>query len=256
MIAPVVLRRLSMLVLLALVLGLPPTPASRAEDLPLRRVVLFTAGVGFFERAGEVQDNASVELMFQSDEINDLLKSLVVQDQGGGTVARVTYGSPDPLSRTLGAFSVDLSDNPTLADLLSQLRGSRVRVKARDSIEGTILGLEVRTDMIDEMPRKTQWLNLLTEEGLQSLEMSSLVAVKVLDDKVNQELQQALAEIAKSRQEDKRPVGIEFRGEGRRPVKVGYIREFPVWKTCYRLVLADDKPPFLQGWAIVENTIG
>ena len=75
-----------------LVLSPVPTPGG---DLPLRRVVLFTAGVGFFERGGEVQDTASVELMFDTSEINDLLKSLVVQDLGGGVVSRVTYGSPD-----------------------------------------------------------------------------------------------------------------------------------------------------------------
>ena len=254
MVAPVIPRCPCLVVLLVVAAGFCDAAAIQAEDLPLRRVVLFTAGVGFFERGGEVQDTSSVELVFDTSEINDLLKSLVVQDLGGGVVSRVTYGSPDPLSRALSAFSVDLSDNPTLADLLSQLRGTRVRVKAPDVIEGIIVGLEVRTDRTNETLRETQWLNLLTEEGLQSLEMSSLLSVKVLDEQLDQQLHQALAEIAKSRQEDKRPVSIEFRGEGRRRVTVGYIREFPVWKTSYRLVLADDKPPFLQGWAIVENT--
>ena len=37
-------------------------------------------------------------------------------------------------------------------------------------------------------------------------------------------------------------------------MRVGYIQEAPIWKTSYRLVLSDDAPPFLQGWAIVENT--
>ena len=35
---------------------------------------------------------------------------------------------------------------------------------------------------------------------------------------------------------------------------MGYIQESPVWKTSYRLVLKDGEEPFLQGWAIVENT--
>ena len=254
MVALAISRCPCLVVLLVLAIGSCNTSAIQAEDLPLRRVVLFTSGVGFFERGGEVQDTTSVELVFDTSDVNDLLKSLVVQDLGGGVVSRVTYGSPDPLARALRSFSVDLSDDPTLADLLSQLRGTRVRVKAPDAIEGTIVGLEVRTDRTDETLRETQWLNLLTEEGLQSLEMSRLLSVKVLDEQLDQQLQQALAEIAKSRQEDKRRVSIEFRGEGRRRVTVGYIREFPVWKTSYRLVLADDKLPFLQGWAIVENT--
>jgi hypothetical protein len=228
--------------------------AGEAEDLPLRRVVLFTAGVGFFERGGEVVDTASVELTFDTSEINDLLKSMVVQDLGGGIVSRVTCGSPDPLSGTLDAFAVNLADNPTLADLLSQLRGTRVRLKTPEAVEGTVVGVEVRTALAGETLRETEWVVLLTDEGLQGFDLAKLVAVKVLDPQIDQQMQQALAEVAKSRQEDKRRVNIEFRGEGRRPVTIGYIREFPVWKTSYRLVLSDDKPPFLQGWAIVENT--
>ena len=39
-----------------------------------------------------------------------------------------------------------------------------------------------------------------------------------------------------------------------RRVKVGYVIESPIWKTSYRLVLDKDGKPYLQGWAIVENT--
>src|SRR5262249_35583821 len=38
---------------------------------------------------------------------------------------------------------------------------------------------------------------------------------------------------------------------------VSYISEVPIWKSTYRLVLSDDaRKPILQGWAIVDNTIG
>ncbi len=47
---------------------------------------------------------------------------------------------------------------------------------------------------------------------------------------------------------------LNFLGQGKRDVRVGYIQESPIWKTSYRLVLKDDEKPFLQGWAIVENT--
>ncbi len=48
------------------------------------------------------------------------------------------------------------------------------------------------------------------------------------------------------------------RGTGTRRLFVSYISEVPIWKSTYRLVLpeaAGDKPR-LQGWAIVDNTIG
>src|SRR5262249_55647224 len=46
---------------------------------------------------------------------------------------------------------------------------------------------------------------------------------------------------------------INFAGEGKRGVSVGYVVENPIWKTSYRLVMSKEGKPFLQGWAIVEN---
>src|SRR6185503_4222157 len=94
-------------------------------SLPLSQVVLYSSGVGYFERDGEVEGRAQVELRFKADDINDLLKSMVVRDSGGGRVATVTYGSRDPLTRTLRSFGLDLTDNPTMGQLLNQARGER-----------------------------------------------------------------------------------------------------------------------------------
>ena len=97
-------RRL--LIGLALVASIALSGLVRAEEakpgnLPLTRVVLFSSGVGFFEHSGHVHDNAKVELKFLAEEINDLLKSMVVQDLDGGQVSTVTYGSKDPITKTL-----------------------------------------------------------------------------------------------------------------------------------------------------------
>ena len=48
---------------------------------------------------------------------------------------------------------------------------------------------------------------------------------------------------------------MNFTGEGKRNVRVGYVVENPIWKTSYRLVLdkANKAAPFLQGWSVVEN---
>ena len=225
----------------------------RAEELPLRRVVLFSAGVGFFEHAGQLIGDQSVEMSFADTDINDLLKSLVVQDFGGGVVSSVTYGTQDPVAKTLRTFAVDLTDELTLAGLLSQLRGAHVRVQSEPVLEGMILGVEVRTVRAGEEVAQSEWLTVRTEDGIRSVELGSVQSIKLLDERVDKDLQAALELIASSRQSDQKKVTIEFRGEGQRQVKVGYIREFPLWKTSYRLVLDDEKAPFLQGWAIVEN---
>src|SRR5712671_5039516 len=109
-----------------LLLCLPAAPAVAQEKeppLPLKRVVLFSSSVGFFEHAGEVEGNKQIEFAFKTDDINDLLKSMVVQDQGGGFITAVNYGSPEPLTRTLRTFTIDLTESPTLAQIFQQLRG-------------------------------------------------------------------------------------------------------------------------------------
>jgi hypothetical protein len=46
-------------------------------------------------------------------------------------------------------------------------------------------------------------------------------------------------------------------GSGTRRLAVSYISEVPIWKSTYRLVLPDGtRKPMLQGWAVVDNTIG
>src|SRR5690606_33099418 len=98
--------------------------------VPVKRVVLFSSGVGYFEHFGTVTGQAMTELSFKTDQINDILKSLVLQDLDGGQVGVVTYPSKDPLEKTLKSFGVDLAGNPSMKDLLNQLRGARVTVVA------------------------------------------------------------------------------------------------------------------------------
>src|SRR5882724_7547657 len=112
--------------------------------LPLNKVVMFNSGVAYFEHRGEIDGNTKLDLAFRVDDINDLLKSMILEDRGGGTVSTVTYGSRDPITKTLKTFPVDLTGNPTLGQLLSQVRGERVQVDAPNPIVGVLLGVETR----------------------------------------------------------------------------------------------------------------
>ncbi len=225
-----------------------------AGGVPLKTVIMFNSGVGYFEHQGDVEGNAKVELKFNADDINDLLKSMVLQDLGGGKISTVTYGSRDPITKTLATFPIDLTNNPTLGDILNQARGQKVEVTAPDVITGTLLGIEKRKKQVKEDTVDVEFVNLLTAEGLQSLPLESVGRIKLLDEKLNSEFQQALVILAGAHNNDKKTVTLDFTGSGKRPVRVGYIQETPVWKTSYRLVLDEKGKPFLQGWAIVENT--
>ena len=230
-------------------------PAAAAAKLPLSKVVLFSSGVGYFEHRNQVDGTAQVELRFNTKDINDLLKSMVLEDAGGGRIAAVTYGSKDPITKTLKTFAVDLTENPTMSQILGQLRGEQVEVEMPDKITGTIVGLEKRKQKVGkEDVIEVDVLNLLTKSGLKSVPLEQLGRIRLLNEKLDGELRQALEVLATGHSTDKKTVTLEFIGEGRRPVRVGYIQESPIWKTSYRLVLKKDETPHLQGWAIVENT--
>ena len=232
-----------------------PPRANRARaKVPLKRVVLFSSGVGYFEHDGKVTDNAKVDLKFKVKDINDLLKSMVVQDFDGGHISTVGYGSNDPLDKRLSSFAINLNGNPTLAQLLEQIRGETVEIDAPNKIVGTIVSIETRKTEIgkDHFIDQTV-MNVATDGGLRSVILESAGSIRLLNPKLDAELHKALAVLATAHEIDKKTVSLDFRGEGKRNVRVGYIEETPIWKTSYRLVLSDEKKPFLQGWAIVEN---
>ena len=231
-----------------------PTPTT--TDVPVTKVVLFSSGVGYFEHAGSVRGNTATELRFKTSQINDILKSIVLQDQDGGRVGAISYPSQDPLAKTLKSFQVDITQNPSLAQLLNQLRGAHVTIQSQaERLSGTILGVETRRKAGDKgEPVDVSVLNLLTGASLRAVELQSISNLTLDDPQLQEELTRALAALVQARDQDKKPVTINFNGAGERRVRIGYVVETPVWKTSYRLIL-DDKGKFgkLQGWAIVEN---
>ena len=231
------------------------TGSSQSQALPLTEVVLYTSGVGYFQRDGTVDGRSHVELRFKTDRINDLLKSLVVQDLDGGQIAAVTYESRDPITKTLKTFSVDLTTNLSLGDLLTRIRGEQIEVATPSLLRGVIVGVEKKKEKVgDKEVVEVEYLNLMAADGLRSVPLAQVQRVQIVSEQLKAELQQALEVLASSHDTQKKGVRLEFDGQGRRRVRVAYIDEAPVWKTSYRLALSEAARPFLQGWAIVENT--
>lgn len=227
-----------------------------STDVPVKKVMLFSSGVGYFEHAGAVRGNSATQLRFKANQINDILKSLMLQDQDGGRVGVITYPSQDPIAKTLRSFQVDITRNPSLADLLNQLRGARVSVQAQaERMTGTILGVESRRKPAEKGEvLEVSVLNLLTGASIRSVELPTIASLTLDDPELQDELSKALSALVVARDQDKKPVTINFIGSGDRRVRIGYVVETPVWKTSYRLVLDDKgKHGRLQGWAIVEN---
>ena len=224
------------------------------QELSVSKIVLFSTGLGYFQRTGIVDGDASVDLRFKTKDVNDLLKSMVLQDVDGGTISSVNYSSREPLSVTLRSMSIDLSGNPGIAGILSQLRGEDVILDIADGggiARGTIIGIENTTSRDG---RSVQTLNIYGKRGITGIDLWAIQAVRFADPFLDAEFRKALRLLTDSKSADEKRVTFEFTGDGRRRVLVGYLLETPVWKTTYRLVLGEEDEHVLQGWAIVENT--
>src|SRR3978361_2010512 len=127
-------------------------PAARAAQLPLAQVLLYSSGVGYFQREGSVEGDARVDLSFPVGDINDLIKSMVLRDLDGGHVSAVSYDSNAPLDRTLKSFAIDMSKNPGFAEILNQARGERVEVALSNAgsgaLTGTVMGVETQKQAV------------------------------------------------------------------------------------------------------------
>jgi hypothetical protein len=234
--------------------------AARAEQLPVSRVVLFSSGVGHFLREGSVEGDARVDLSFPVSDVNDLLKSLVLLDRDGGQVRAVSYDSSAPLERTLKSFAVDLTANPSYAQLLQQARGEKVEVSLSQAaggqpatLTGTVIGTERQKQATGKEPIDVDVLNLWCADGMRAVKLSDVQRVRFLNAALDSEFKKALEALAQSHDAQKKAVSLLFSGKGKRHVSVGYVVESPIWKTTYRLVLNKEGKPYLQGWAVVEN---
>jgi len=227
-----------------------------AQDLlPVTRVVLYRSGVGYIERLGRISGDATLTMSMRESQMNDLLKSLILVDFDGGQILPAQYTPRDPLERTLSAFAVQLSDNPSMSALLTRLRGAPVEIQTdKETLQGTVLSIETREEAASEVVVKRAYVNLMTNPAMRSVPLDTIINLRVRDERLQQEIQNALAAIGTRLDNTRKTVELRFAGQGARRVLVGYLTEMPLWKMTYRLALSADEPPLLQGWAIVENT--
>jgi hypothetical protein len=242
--------------------GQSSTPAALPESaarLPVTRVILYKNGVGYFEHAGHVRGSQDVNVDFTTSQLNDVLKSLTVLDLGKGRITGVSYNSAAPLERRLGSLRLPVGENPTTAQFLDALRGARMEVRnGSESASGRLLSIEDR-DVAGKGDQKitlTQ-ISVVSDGGeVRIFDLIPSTSVRVAEKEVNEEVGKYLGLVASTRDQDVRRMTISTAGDGERNLLVTYLSEVPVWKSTYRIVIPSDGKPLLQGWAIVDNTVG
>jgi Carboxypeptidase regulatory-like domain len=233
---------------------------TQVPDLPVRRVVLYKNGVGYFEHIGRVRGNEEIHIDFTSGQLNDALASLTVLDLDGGRISGVSYNSTDPLDKRLGALRLPLDEQTSVSKFLDALRGSRLVVSSgADQVTGRLLSVERKTRTAGGTTLEVDIISVVTDGGeIREVEVTPSTRVRLVDTGLHGEMNRYLSLLASEREQDLRRMTLATTGTGERQLFVSYISEVPVWKTTYRLVLSSEsgKKPLLQGWAIVDNTVG
>ncbi|GHV71684.1 hypothetical protein AGMMS49928_24620 [Spirochaetia bacterium] len=236
-----------------------PSADTAAAELPLRRLAIFSSGVGFFQHAGNISSSALVParitLPFSAAAVNDALKSLVVNDPGSD-FPTVTYASATALRETLKGLKIDLSGTPEIGDILNSLKGTEVEIAGPVPISGRILGVEKRERGISLSGEETAeaWLSLYSAGAIRMIALKDISSFSFKDDAVNTDLKRALDLIMAAQGKNTRDLLLSLPGVGSRDVSLSYVIPVPVWKVTYRLDLgAAASASFFQGWAIVDN---
>lgn len=235
--------------------------------LPVREIVLYKHGVGFFVRAGEVSGE-SVTLTFKQAEINDILKSLAVFDRAGGQVLGIHYQTPLDKAALLASCSIDLDKDSSLRDLVTSLRGRQVEIvqqRGPDTLElikGVMIGLDAPQPSRIALGDSTSMgivpsVSVLTDLGVRTLRLPDVEQLRVIDPQAAQDLNYFLT-MSRS-EDDRRTVQVQL-SPGEHDLAVYYVAPSPTWRVSYRLVAESDPDgatgkALLQGWGLFDNRL-
>jgi hypothetical protein len=238
----------------------PATAATgSAARLPVTRVILYKNGVGYFEHSGRIRGNQDVDIDFTTAQLNDVLKSLTVLDLGKGRITGVSYNSTASLGRRLGSLHLPVGENPTTVQFLDALRGARLEVRSGSAnVSGRLLSIDQRELPVkDDQKITVNQLSIVSDIGeVRVFDLNPATSVRIEEKDVNEQVGKYLGMVASTRDQDVRRMAISTAGAGERELRVSYISEVPVWKCTYRIVVPKEGKPLLQGWAVVDNTVG
>jgi hypothetical protein len=245
---------------LAVCLMLAAAGAARGADLELRRVILSSGGVGYFEHEARVDGPAELSLPVRLDQVDDVLKSLVVLAEGGGVAEASLPGreAREQIFRDL-PFGEEALGSP--AALLEALRGAEVRLGGARALAGRVLSITPETT---SLPNNGGVLTrhrvaLLTASGIEQALLEDADSVVFADAALQAKVGEALASLLAARAQESRTIKLRLTGTGERRVRVAYVVEAPLWKATWRLVAPaapDAGKARLQGWAVLENMTG
>lgn len=234
-----------------------PASAASAPELALKRVVVSTGGVAYYEHEAVVEGDAELTLDVRLDQVDDVLKSLVVFDAQGG-VGAVRLAGREPMAEVFRDLPFAEADLGSLSGLLASLKGVEIEVAGPQTTRGRVLSVvEEATRGEGGTETVRHRVSIAAADGIHQFVLEDAKGVRFVDAGLAAQVDGALAATARYRVADRRALAISMRGKAKRGVRVGYVVAAPIWKTAYRLTVTEGQAKgALQGWAVLENRSG
>lgn len=243
--------RVVVLMMLVQFLACAHGQSGASDPLPVKRVVLYQNGIGYFERSGPMHGD-TLRLAVRSEQINDLLTSLTVIDRAGGRSQSISLPIDKSAAQRLDELPPQVRQNGGLKSLLSAFRGARLSLTTSQdfgTLTGRVVGIEKQGEEVH--------LALANEGEIAHIPLSAIRRVKLLDRPLQVGLEKVLDHSLNQGKWKPVELAVRFDHAGKHDLLVSYVAEMPTWKPAYRLVLGNAKEgALLQGWAVVDNTSG
>lgn len=245
------MRSFILLLVCAVIAGIAKPANSETfhnAELPVKRIALFSSGVGYFEHEGEISGNVRLVLPFQRSAMDDALKSLTVYDSAT-LMPFISYPSEQTLLKTLESLRIDPSKSYTIEDILNSVKGAEIEVYAPEKITGRIV---VAQQSSAPGGNTGSTLSLFTDNTIKVIALNSIISYRFTDPEIMGDLSRALELLLNAHGSDAKKIYVNLPSNEKRNVIIGYVVGAPVWKATYRLDISGSRP-FLQGWAIIDN---
>lgn len=227
--------------------------AFSASNGPIKSITLSSGGLSEIVRQARVENDGIISIEVPLEQVDDILKSLVVNDREGA-VKDISLAGLVPIEETFKTLPFEADQLGKIPALLSRLQGIEVTVSSSGkTLTGKVMGVDARHT---EKEGEAYLLSLLTDHGIKSLEISDDIELAILDDAMRSKIQEAITVAGKGINDGSRLISIRMTGRTERDITLTYVVPAPVWKTSYRLVLGEQNKARLQAWAILENATG
>ena len=232
-----------------------------AQEMALKRVMLSSGGIGYFEHEAEIDGNAELRLQVRLDQVDDVLKSLVVYDDKGG-IGGVSLPGREPVAEAFRSLPFGPDALGSLAALVQALQGAEITVSGPRMLSGRVVAVAPETVAAPDGRelRQRHRVSLLASDGvMQQFVLEEAQDLQFTDPVLRRQIGEALGALREGRARDARTLTIAMRGSGKRIVRAAYVVAAPVWKAAYRVTLPADPAATaagMQGWAVLENMTG